>query len=289
MVYNTVARNFYSTILKKSIGEKKEIKEDLVSKKFWWKIYLTDLDSWIAFYYQDGRFPGSEKLTNVPQVDKPIFLRTETFLSPPDLYKKFAGTDAKGLVSLHALVALNIYFGESRIASQISFGELLKNLTYQALSQENDDIFLSFEEGTNLVHSIVNAFAEMENREFEIASQVSEQISDKLDTQFEVVEAPTMKIQLGEEESVIPEEPKPIEFSTPLKIEEINKIYDREKTDYFKIAIKLNQIELERGRGLPYIYQNKVYLGKRPKQTGAGVVSKTLGHILATVGDVIRL
>ena len=269
--------------------KKKEIKEDLISKHFWWKDRLTDLDSWIALYYQDGRFPGSEKLTNVLQVDKPIFLRTETFLSPPDLYKTFAGTDAKGLVSLHALVALNIYFGESRITSQTSFGELLKNLTYQALSQENDDIFLSFEEGTNLVHSIVNAFAEIEKREFEIASQVSEQISDKLHAQFEVVEAPAMKIQLGEEESVIPEEPKPIEFSTPLKIEEINKIYDREKTDYFKIAIKLNQIELERGRGLPYIYQNKVYLGKRPKQTGAGVVSKTLGHILATVGDVIRL
>ena len=64
--------------------------------------------------------------------------------------------------------------------------------------------------------------------------------------QFEVVEAPAMKIQLGEEESVIPEEPKSVEFSTPLKIEEINKIYDREKTDYFKIAIKLNQIELSK-------------------------------------------
>ena len=118
-------------------------------------------------------------------------------MSLPDLYKKFAGTDVKGLVSLHALAALNIYFDGSRIASQTSFGELLKNLTYQALSQENDDIFLSFEEGTNLVHSIVNAFAEMENREFEIASQVSEQISDKLDTQFEVVETPAMQTQLG--------------------------------------------------------------------------------------------
>ena len=42
-----------------------------------------------------GRFPGSEIFTNVPQVDKPIFLKTETFFSPPDLYKKFAGTDAK--------------------------------------------------------------------------------------------------------------------------------------------------------------------------------------------------
>ena len=91
----------------------------------------------------------------------------------------------------------------------------------------------------------------MENREFKIASQVSEQISDKLDTQFEVVEAPAMQIQLGEEESVFPEEPKPIEFSTPLKIEEINEIYDREKTviynNYLKIAMKLNQIELESG------------------------------------------
>ena len=167
-------------------------------------------------------------------------------MSLPDLYKKFAGTDVKGLVSLHALAPLNIYFDGSRIASQTSFGELLKNLTYQALSQENDDIFLSFEEGTSLVYSIVNAFAEMENREFEIASQVSEQISDKLDTQFEVVEVPTMQIQLGEEESVIPEEPKPIEFSTPLKIEEINEIYDREKTviynNYLKIAMKLNKL-----------------------------------------------
>ena len=54
-----------------------------------------------------------------------------------------------------------------------------------------------------------------------------------------------MKIQLGEEETVISKEPKPIEFSTPLKIEEIDEIYVREKTDYLKIAMKLNQIDLE--------------------------------------------
>ena len=65
----------------------------------------------------------------------------------------------------------------------------------------------------------------MENREFEIASQ----FSYKLDTQFEIVEVPAMQIQLGEEESVIFEEPKPIEFSAPLKIEEINELYDRKK------------------------------------------------------------
>ena len=52
----------------------------------------------------------------------------------------------------------------------------MKNLTYQALSDENDNIFLSFEESVNLTHSIVNAFADIENREFEIASQISDKL-----------------------------------------------------------------------------------------------------------------
>ena len=121
----------------------------------------------------------------------------------------------------------------------------MKNLTYQALSDENENIFLSFEESVNLGHSIVNAFADIENRDFEIASQISDKISDKLNTQFEIDETPAMKIQLGEEESIVSEEPKPVEFLTPLKIEEINEIYDREKTDYLKIAMKLNQTDLE--------------------------------------------
>ena len=196
-------------------------------------------------FYQHGRFPGSDKFTNVPHVDMPIFLKTEMSLSPPDLYKKFAGTDAKGLGSLHALAALNIYFGGIRIASQTAFSELLKNLTYQALSQENDDIFSSFEEGINLVHSIVNAFAEMETREFEIASQVTEQINDKLDMRFDVIEPPAMRIQLGQEKNKLEHEPKPIEFSTPLKIEKIDKIHDREKSNFLKIAMKLSPIDLE--------------------------------------------
>ena len=56
-----------------------------------------------------------------------------------------------------------------------------------------------------------------------------------------------------------------------------------------KEKISKKKINKKRGRALPYIYQNKLYLGERPKQTGAGVVSKTLGRILETVGDVIGL
>ena len=54
-----------------------------------------------------------------------------------------------------------------------------------------------------------------------------------------------MKIQLGEEESEIEQVPKLTEFSTPLKIEEIDEIYDREKSNFLKTAMKLNQIDFE--------------------------------------------
>ena len=205
---------------------------------------MKQLDSWIAFYYHFGRFPGPANWTNVRHVNMPIFLKTEMPLLPLHLYKKFVGTDAKGFVSLHGLAALNIYLGGNPQASQTAFSEFLKNLTYQALSQENDDIFLSFDDAIYLVESIFNAFIDREKDEIEKTSQISEKIQSKLDTKFDVTEVPAMKIQLGEDESEIEDEPQPVEFSTPLKIEEINEIYDRENGDFLKIAMKLNQIDL---------------------------------------------
>ena len=44
----------------------------------------------------------------------------------------------------------------------------------------------------------------------------------------------------------------------------------------------------KRGKGLPYIYKNKVYLGKRP-QTGTAAVSRVIAHLLENVADVIGL
>ena len=43
----------------------------------------------------------------------------------------------------------------------------------------------------------------------------------------------------------------------------------------------------KRGRGIPYVYQNRVYLGKKTKQVGREASSKTLGRILETVGTII--
>ena len=54
-----------------------------------------------------------------------------------------------------------------------------------------------------------------------------------------------MKIQKGEEEEEIETETKSIEFSTPLKKEEIEEIYNEQKENFLKTALKINQTDLE--------------------------------------------
>ena len=44
----------------------------------------------------------------------------------------------------------------------------------------------------------------------------------------------------------------------------------------------------KRGRGIPYIYNNKICLGKRP-QTGTGTISWVITSLLANVRDVIGI
>ena len=165
-------------------------------------------------------------------------------ISSVDLYKKFAGTDAKARVSIHALAALNINFGGNKYTSQAALWEYLKNLTYQALSKENDEIFMSFNDIRLLVNDLLEQFVIKENAEIEKCSVINKEIRNKLKTDFEDSLSPKMKIQRVEEEEEIIE-PKPIEFSTPLKIEEIHKIYDRQKEDDLRTALKLNETDLE--------------------------------------------
>ena len=46
--------------------------------------------------------------------------------------------------------------------------------------------------------------------------------------------------------------------------------------------------ERKRGQGIPYIYNNRVYVEKRP-EIGTGAVSKIIARLLENVGDVIGL
>ena len=81
---------------------------------------------------------------------------------------------------------------------------------------------MSFSEIELLVNDLLEQFVFKENTQIEKSSATSEEIRKKLKTDFKLNLSPEMKIQRGEEE--IETKPEPIQFSTPLKKEEIEEI-----------------------------------------------------------------
>ena len=83
-----------------------------------------NLDSWVAFYYKHGRFPGNSELTILPQSQNPNLIDPLSVgLSPVDLYNKFRSGDAKGLVSFQVVHALFIYYGSERLLAKGAMDE----------------------------------------------------------------------------------------------------------------------------------------------------------------------
>ena len=66
------------------------------------------------------------------------------------------------------------------------FGECLKKLTYQALSQENDKIFMSSSEIGLLVNDLLEQFVFKENTQIKKLSAISEEIRKQLKTGFKL-------------------------------------------------------------------------------------------------------
>lgn len=129
-------------------------------------------------------FPGSNEFINIPYTKNPYFIKTNEHLSPANLHQKFFNSDVIGLSSFHTLCALNIYFGGDKNISALAYGEFLQNMTYQALSQENDDVELMFDQGINLTHSIVNALNDVIAEESELTSDINERVNNALDFTF---------------------------------------------------------------------------------------------------------
>ena len=63
-----------------------------------------------------------------------------------------------------------------------------------------------------------------------------------------------------------------------------NKGYIMSFKNYVKRYVEKRKGNRKRGRGIPYIYKNRIYFGKKP-QTGTGVVSKVIARLLENVGS----
>ena len=248
MIFNNVATNFHLTIPKLNSEKIKDISEHFYLKNYSCSKSLSNLDDWISYYYTYGKFPGSNDLISIPYIKNPYFLKTDEHLSPATLHEKFYNSDFIGLSSFQALCALNIYLGGDKTISGLAYSEFLQNMTYQALSQEKDNMELAFDQGTNLAQSIVNALNEVVTKESEFSNDVSDRVNNALDVTFALQD---------ESEKFI--DSKPRHSSTPLSKKEVNEIYEQEKEDYLKVAFQVNAENLDAAAERSKIDNEKLY------------------------------
>ena len=70
------------------------------------------------------------------------------------MYESYVGRDMKGLVSLQFLAAFNRFLDGESSLSRNAMGEFLHNLSWQALTNDNDSIQIKFEATTELIKNI---------------------------------------------------------------------------------------------------------------------------------------
>ena len=107
------------------------------------------------FLFTFGRFPRTiDHLPIIPTRETPSFVKESDIISSSWLYWNFNYGDRRGLVSVHFLAALNIYFGENRALSKDTISEFFHNLSLQALSKSDDSIVVKFDALKNLNKNI---------------------------------------------------------------------------------------------------------------------------------------
>ena len=169
----------------------KEIEEDFRREKYDVR-ESKNLDNWVSFYFKHGRFPGNSDLTDPLSVE----------ISPVELYKKFGNGDAKSLVSFQAIVALFLYYGGENILAKRAMDEWKANLTFQALSKENDKYYMKFDKLGEIVYHFLRAFLTLES-EFDKNEQIKLELSNY-----------TINLSSAAESS-IEEPPEIVQTSTP--------------------------------------------------------------------------
>lgn len=93
------------------------------------------------------RLVDSLQSTNWPLTgDVPSFVRSSDVISPSELYKRFSSSNARRLVGIHFLGALNVHLGGLKTISKNAVSEFFHNLSMQALSKSDDAIWESQEQ-----------------------------------------------------------------------------------------------------------------------------------------------
>ena len=174
--FDTVAQSFHLKIEKIPFEEKEKIREDFERENFFAEYLIQDLDHWVSFFFDKGRFPESQELVMLPQPKIPDFVRTQIALSPNDIYKKVSSTNAKELVSIRALAALNFYIGGDKDISREAMEEFVRNSTFQVLTNESNKVVIAFDKTGFLVIDLLEQFVKLEQELYKDSETLSKNL-----------------------------------------------------------------------------------------------------------------
>ena len=127
--------------------------------------------------------------------------------------------------------------------------EFLRNLIFQALTNESDKVVVAFDKIEFLVIDLLEQFVKIEQELYKDSETLGENLDKTINqTDFDIEVAPEVEIkedivkfQSGEKK--LPPEPKT--KTTPLTTNEIEKNYEDEQKQYFETAITLNQTNID--------------------------------------------
>ena len=145
--YNQIASNLAEAIRNLPPNELDEIDRDLELNYFFIdfnneKNEEEIMNAYSYFYHALGRFLGKLDLVIIPKPDMPKFIKTDEIISPNQLYEILRGTDAKGLILVQVLAALNIHLGSDTELSRKTMTECLQNMSMQAFNRGDDTSYL---------------------------------------------------------------------------------------------------------------------------------------------------
>ena len=197
-LFTSVGINLHEYFKNLGLVERQRIDIDLTNNNFFtWDpqedfIQQRILTTYGDFFFETGRLPGKNTVIPVPRAVIPSFINSNDVLSPRTLYESYVGCDMQGLVSLQFLAAFNRFLGGDKEISRDAMSEFFHNMSWQALTYDNDSIQVKFEAATELVkninHFIQKQMYENKKKTMEIGKKIVEQLTSKepVDTKTEI-------------------------------------------------------------------------------------------------------
>ena len=220
-----------------------KMQDDLASEIYYTK-KLKEIESHVEFlkifnkfYFKTGRFPGNHfDLMIVPPGIKPSFVKTRDEISPSEINEKFQSGPSYGLAAVQFIAALNIYFGGDKELSRNVMSEFFHNMSLQALTIDDDNIVIGFDEIIELNKNLKSLIREDDRNDIEIID-VQEQQFDEIKDKNQLIEEEVVNNIINNVQIEYPSDNQYLSFpNTPSEIsketDENNKI-DQKAHDAF--------------------------------------------------------